>query len=114
MNVLERLKIELSNKDYFTDAVYTMYLEENGLNATAIYNKTTMEKQLLLSIVSILEAVSNDIDLMRRVADDTTGFSIDSASKYLEQRIDKIKDRILDMEVKEQSSIIKPFIVRKW
>ena len=112
MTVLERLKIELANKEYFNDEGYTMYLDENGLNATNIYNKATMEKQLLQTVVSILDAYSNNVDLMRKITDGE--FGLDSASKYLEQRIEKIKDRIIDMEIVEKSSIIKPMFVRKW
>ncbi len=34
MKVLDRLKLELNNKDYFNDEEYTIYLEENDLSAT--------------------------------------------------------------------------------
>ncbi len=44
MTVLERLKLELSNKEYFTDQEYTTFLQENNLTATDNYDKTTMQK----------------------------------------------------------------------
>jgi chaperonin cofactor prefoldin len=94
MNVLDRLKIELNHKDYFTDDEYTMYLAENSLTATDTYNKTTMQRNLLLTVVDILEAISNDIDIMRKVEDTTTNMSVSECSKYLEQRIERIKDKI--------------------
>jgi len=94
MNVLERLKTELSHKDYFIDDEYTMYLSENSLNATDTYDKTTMQRNLLLTVIDILNAVSNDIDIMRKVEDTTTNMSISECYKYIEQRIEKIKDKI--------------------
>lgn len=94
MNVLERLKVELSHQDYFTDDEYTMYLSENSLNSTDTYNKSTMQRNLLLTVIDILEAVSNDVDMMRKVEDTTTNMSISECAKYLEQRIERIKDKI--------------------
>ncbi|ADK14753.1 hypothetical protein [Clostridium ljungdahlii] len=94
MNVLERLKVELSHKDYFTDDEYTMYLTENSLNATDIYDKATMQRNLLLTVIDILGALSNDVDMMRKVEDTTANMSISECAKYLEQRIERIKDKI--------------------
>lgn len=94
MTTLERLKIELNNRDYFTDEKYSIFLEENNLTATGEYNKATMQRNLLITIVDILEAVSNDIDLMRKVSDDTTGFSTSEAYKMIRERISDIKTRI--------------------
>ena len=92
--VLDRLKIELNNKDYFEDTVYTMYLSENSLTASDNYVKATMQRDLLLTVVDILEAVSNDVDLMRKVSDDTTGLSTSEAYKVLQSRIQDLKARI--------------------
>ena len=94
MTALDRLKIELNNKDYFEDDVYTMYLSENNLASTDNYDKSTMQRNLLLSVVDILEAVANDVDLMRKVSDDTTGLSTSEAYKLLQSRIQDIKSRI--------------------
>lgn len=90
---LERLKIELNNKDYYTDDVFTMYLEENNLTATDTYSKTTMQKQLLQTVYDIMQSLSNNIDLFRSVETEfaTTG----EAYKYLKQRMDDIEVRIL-------------------
>lgn len=94
MTILERLKVELSHKDYFTDDEYTMYLSENSLSSTDTYNKSTMQRNLLLTVIDILEAISNDVDVMRKVEDTTTNMSISECAKYLEQRIERIKDKI--------------------
>lgn len=94
MTVLERLKVELNHKDYFTDEEYTMYLQENELTSTENYDKSTMQRNLLLTVVDILEAVSNDVDLMRKVEDSTTGLSISDAYKLLQNRIKDINSRI--------------------
>lgn len=91
MTVLERLKLELS-KEYLTDENYKMLLLENGLTDAEEYKKATHQRDLIYTVIDCLEIVSNDIDLMRRVE---TDFSTTSeASKHLEQRIEKIKQRI--------------------
>ncbi|QXE20056.1 hypothetical protein [Clostridium sp. 001] len=94
MTILDRLKVELNHKDYFTDDEYTMYLAENSLNSTDTYNKTTMQRNLLLTVIDILEAISNDVDMMRKIEDTTNNMSISECSKLLEQRIERIKDKI--------------------
>ena len=92
MQVLDRLKMELSNKSYFPDEQYNQFLTENSLTSTAEYDKQTMQKQLLLTVLDILEAVSNDIDIMRSIE---TEFSNEgSAYKYIADRIQQVKDKI--------------------
>ena len=92
MQVLDRLKMELSNKQYFPDEQYTQFLTENSLTSTDEYDKTTMQKPLLLTVLDILEAVSNDIDIMRSIE---TEFSNEgSAYKYIADRIQQVKDKI--------------------
>lgn len=93
MQVLDRLKMELSNQQYFSDEQYTQFLTENSLTPTDEYNKPTMQKQLLYTVLDILEAVSNDIDIMRSIE---TEFSNEgSAYKYIADRIQQVKDKIL-------------------
>lgn len=92
MQILDRLKMELSNQKYFPDEQYTQFLTENGLTATAEYNKDTDQRKLLLTVLDILEAISNDIDIMTSV---TTEFNTTGAAyKYIEQRIAQVKDKI--------------------
>lgn len=92
MQILDRLKMELSNQEYFSDEQYTQFLLENGLSAVAEYNKATDQRQMLLSALDILEAVSNDIDIMRQTITEFTTTS--QAYKYLEKRIQNLRDKI--------------------
>ena len=93
MQVLQRLKMELSNQEYFSDEQYIQFLTENSLVPTDEYNKPTMQKQLLYTVIDVLEAVTNDIDLMTGIS---TEFSdIGQAYQFLEARIQQVKDKIL-------------------
>ena len=92
MQILDRLKMELSNQEYFSDEQYTQFLLENGLSAVAEYNKETDQRKMLLSALDILEAVSNDIDIMRQTVTEFTTTS--QAYKYLEKRILEIRLRL--------------------
>lgn len=92
MQVLQRLKMELSNQEYFSDEQYIQFLTENSLVPTDEYDKPTMQKQLLYTVIDILEAVTNDIDLMTGIS---TEFSdIGQAYQFLEARIQQVKDKI--------------------
>ena len=92
MTNLNRLKLELGEKEYFSDENYSNFLMENGLTPTEEYQKSENLKNLLFTLIDVLEAVSNDVDLMRTVETEfaTTG----QAYSYLEKRIASIKDRI--------------------
>lgn len=84
--------MELSNQEYFTDKQYTQFLSENNLSPTNVYNKNTHQRNLLLTVLDILEAISNDLDIMKSI---TTEFSTTGAAyKYIEQRIGQGKDKI--------------------
>ena len=92
MQVLQRLKMELFNQEYFSDEQYIQFLVENDLTPTDEYIKADMQKQLLYTVLDILEAVSNDIDIMRSIE---TEFSNEgSAYKYIADRIQQVKDKI--------------------
>lgn len=99
MKVLDRLKLELNNNEYFNDLEYSQYLTENKLNPDDDYLKETMQRNLLLTVLSVLETLSNDTDLFRTVKTEflTTG----DAAKYLEQRIQKLKEKIATLPVGE-------------
>lgn len=100
MQILDRLKMELSNQEYFSDEQYTQFLLENGLSAVAEYNKATDQRQMLLSALDILEAVSNDIDIMRQTITEFTTTS--QAYKYLEKRIQNLRDKIASIPEPEE------------
>lgn len=92
MQVLDRLRMELSNQSYFSDEQYIQFLTENSLVPTDEYDKPTMQKQLLYTVLDVLEAVTNDIDLMTGIS---TEFSnIGQAYEFLEARIQQVKDKI--------------------
>ena len=97
MTNLQRLKLELSNKAYYTDEEYTVFLEENSLYSTDKYSKAANETNLLETVIAILETLSNDVDIMRKI-DSKDITSIDQAYKYLSQRIQSIKARIIEIE----------------
>lgn len=92
MQVLQRLKMELSNQEYFSDEHYTQFLAENDLTPEAEYNKKEMQKNLLLTVIDVLEAVANDVDLMTGLTTEFNDF--DAAYKYLDARIEQLKERI--------------------
>lgn len=104
MNNINRLKLELSNKQYYTDEEYKVFLGENGLSADITYNKENDEVKLLNTVIAILETLANDVDLMRKI--DTKDItSIDQASKYLSERITNLKGRVIEIqESKEEST----------
>lgn len=92
MLILDRLKMELSNQQYFSDEQYIQFLTENSLTPTDEYDKPTMQKNLMYTVIDILEAVTNDIDLMTGIS---TEFSnIGQAYEFLEARIQQVKDKI--------------------
>ena len=103
MTNLERLKLELSNKQYYTDDEYSVFLNENNLIPTDTYSKTTSEIDLLKTVVNILETLSNDVDLMRKI-DSKDITSIDQAALYLSKRITSIENKILDLEEKKNGN----------
>lgn len=110
MTILQRLKLELSNKDYYTDEEYSMFLEENKLKPTDEYSKNDDQIKLLQTVVSILETLANDVDLMRKI-DSKDIISTDQAVKYLSLRIDTINKKIIDLKEENDeyiSSNIRP------
>lgn len=51
MKILDRLKIELFNQAYFSDEQYIQVLVENSLAPTDEYDKATMQKNLLFTVI---------------------------------------------------------------
>lgn len=100
MQVLDRLRMELSNQSYFSDEQYIQFLTENSLNPTDEYVKQDMQKNLLYTVLDVLEAVTNDIDLMTGIS---TEFSnIGQAYEFLEARIQQVKDKIASIPDPEE------------
>lgn len=115
MTTLERLKLELGNKEYFTDAEYTTLLLENSLIATDTYDKATDQRNLLLTVLDILNTLSNDLDNFRKLQDGDTGFSQSSAYSLLRKRIEDVKGRIatIPLTQAEQYSDVSLFFTRR-
>lgn len=114
MIVLDRLKMELFNKEYFPDEQYAQFLTENFLTDTDTYVKSSMQRNLLLTVLDVLEAVSNDVDIMRSVQ---TEFSNESAAyKWMANRIQQVKDKIAtipDPDEEENSSCFSLMFTRE-
>lgn len=109
MTTLERLKLELANKTYFRYAEYTTFLQENNLSSTDNYNKATMQKSLLYTVIDILESVSNNVDLLRRV--ETEFITTDAAYKHIQSRISDIKKKIALIPDAEDMDNNSPFVL---
>lgn len=103
MTNLERLKLELSNKEYYTDSEYSVFLEENTLVPSSTYSKATNQINLLETVISVLETLSNDVDMMRKI-DSKEITSIDQAYKYLAERITSIKTKILEIQESQEET----------
>ncbi|MDG6891179.1 hypothetical protein [Clostridium perfringens] len=105
MTNLERLKLELSNKKYYKDSEYSVFLEENNLVPTGNYVKANNEINLLKTVVSVLETLANDTDIMRKI-DNKDIMSIDQAYKFLEKRIYRVNTKIIELqEIKDGTNL---------
>lgn len=91
MQVLDRLKLELSNQDYFSEEEYIQFLAENHLEPGEEYLKDVMQRDLYQTVIDIFEAVCNDINVMRSIS--TSFGSISQAYEYIESRIAQIEDK---------------------
>ena len=92
MTNLERLKVELNQKPYYDDEIFKMYLGENDLNPAEEYNKAKDQRGLFGAVLDVLQSLANDIDLFRKT--ETEFVSTGEAYKYLQRRLDDIKNRI--------------------
>lgn len=92
MTTLDRLKIELNQKPYYTDEIFKMYLAENDLDPDGEYNKAKDQRGLFGAVLDVLQSLANDIDLFRKT--ETEFVSTGEAYKYLQRRLDDVKNRI--------------------
>lgn len=91
MKVIDRYKLELSNQPYFSDEAYIQFLAENYLEPDEEYRKDVMQKDLLQAVIDTLEAVANDINIMRSIS--TSFGTIGQAYEYVDARIMQLKDK---------------------
>lgn len=90
--VLQRVKFELGNKQYYSDLEYQLVIKENHLIPDAIYNKEKDQRNMLEAVYSILQTLCNDIDIYRKI--ETEFATEDQAYKYLQLRLQDIQVRI--------------------
>ena len=90
--VLQRVKFELGNKQYYSDLEYQLVIKENHLIPDAIYNKEKDQRNMLEAVYSILQTLCNDIDIYRKI--ETEFATEDLAYKYLQLRLQDIQVRI--------------------
>ncbi|WP_317411975.1 hypothetical protein [Clostridium baratii] len=97
MTNIERLKLELNHKKYYKDTEYSVFLTENNLVPNGNYVKADNEINLLETVVAVLETLANDTDLMRKI-DNKDIMSVDQAYKFLEKRIYRINNKIIELQ----------------
>lgn len=92
MKVLDRFKLELSNQPYFSDNEYIQFLAENNLNPDEEYRKDVMQRDLYQAVIDTLDAVCNDINIMRSIS--TSFGTVGQAYDYIEARIAQLSDKM--------------------
>ncbi len=92
MTNLTRLKLELNNRDYFQDEIYLELLEENNLDPFDDYDKANDRVNLLETVYSVLQMLSNDTDKYIKVE---TEFATTSAAyQHLQKRLKDVRSEI--------------------
>ncbi|WP_042346089.1 hypothetical protein [Bacillus massiliigorillae] len=97
MNNLERLKLEVQGIT-LTDEELTIYIQENNLEPSIIYNPQSKEDKLSIynTALSILESIANNPQLMKTIKyKDTT---LDSFHDTLMARIDQLERKVREMK----------------
>lgn len=92
LRVYDRLMMELNHKQYYSEYELKVILHENGLNDCDFYDKNLHYRQLLCTVLEILESLSNNLDVFRTV--ETEFATTTEAYKYLERRIQRLQQRI--------------------
>lgn len=92
MTNLDRLKLELAHKSYFSDEEYTVLLDEQGLSAEEKYNKAINQSALIRTVIAVLEALSNNIDYFRTI--ETEFVTNTQAYTHLKNRIDELYKKV--------------------
>lgn len=90
--VLDRVKLQLNFKPYYSDEGLKIFIYENRLNPDATYDKDTDEKNMLKVVYEVLDTLANDISMFRKI--ETEFATEDQAYKYLQERLKDLKERI--------------------
>lgn len=95
MTVYDRLLMELNHKMYYPESELKVFLYENALQYDDPYDKNLHYRQLLCTVLEILESLTNNIDIFRTIETEfaTTG----AAYEFLERRIQRLRQRIDDI-----------------
>ena len=107
MTNLARLKLHLNNKPYFTDKEYTQFLEECGLDAIEDYEHDNDHKEMLETVIVVLQTLANDIDNFRKI--ETEFVTTTAAEQYIEKRLASLRaeiDRIDELEKADGSTSV--------
>lgn len=90
--VLDRVKLQLNFKPYYSDEGLSIFIYENNLDPEETYNKDTDEKNMLKVVYEVLDTLANDISMFRKI--ETEFATEDQAYKYLQQRLKDLRERI--------------------
>lgn len=88
----DRLLVELNNRMYYDKYTYERFLNENGLEYDETYDKNTDHAQLLETVYSILQTLSNNIDVFRKV--ETEFVTQGEAASALQNRLKNLRAEI--------------------
>lgn len=88
----ERLMMYLNHRQYYPEYEMRVYLTENGLDGSEIYDKNNNYRKMLCAILDILESLMNNIDLFRTIEVEFATAS--TAYDALERRIQRLRQRI--------------------
>lgn len=92
---IERLNLELNDKDYFGNAQQNLLeniLTDNNLDPFDEYVKDNDRVNMLESVYDVLNMLSNDIDKFRRV--ETEFVTTSAAYQYLQKRLKDLRAEI--------------------
>lgn len=93
--VLDRVKLQLNFKPYYSDDGLRIFIYENKLDPDATYDKDTDEKNMLKVVYEVMDTLANDISMFRKI--ETEFATEDQAYKYLQERLKDLKERIDDI-----------------
>jgi hypothetical protein len=91
MTNLERVKLELGGKDYFTNDALEVLLTENGLTSSADFEAKD-KKKILATVLDVLNALMNNLDVYMKTETEFSNTSI--AANHLQDRINTLERKI--------------------
>lgn len=98
---IERLNLELNDKDYFGNSQRDLFeniLNDNNLDPFDEYSKENDRVNMLESVYDILNMLANDIDKFRRV--ETEFVTTSAAYQYLQKRLKDLRAEIDRVKLK--------------